>query len=233
MAQEKEVRVQIKIPLVDFRQRLLAAGFKYESKANYLDIYFDTPEWDLYNHIALLRIRKVNGKEHSFSFKKVFYLPANIEPYYIEEIEAPLPITDKAKLSEIAGRIGYRLTTRLPVKADDLYKLLIAAGFQDEQTIPKTREKYVLNDIEVTIDEIDQVGTMIEFETKESDPFAELYKILLDNELERVNEGIGYIWLRNTKGFTKHLKNLRRFKQEPEWNILENERDFYAQIKKK
>lgn len=233
MAQEKEVRIQLNIPMQTFKKRLEAAKFKFLGKADYLDIYFDTQDWSLYNQIASLRIRIVNGKDHTFTFKKVFYLPANKEPYYIEELETQFPIVDLQAYTDILSKLNLKSASELPLDFGSLTRLLIDSGFQDGQRIPKTREKYVLNDIEVTIDEIDQVGTIIEFETKESKPVAELLKILSNDEFVEIEEGVGYIWLRKTRGFTKHLENYRRFKTEPEWNVLESEKDFYKKISSK
>lgn len=230
MAQEKEIKIKLKIPFKDFIKRLNSEGYQLKGKSNQVDIYIDKPDWSLYKHISSLRIRYSEGKEHSFNYKKVFYLPNKRDPYYIEEIEVHFPIKKSDELDEIFEKLNIKTKIDFPLSASDLSKILINSGFQDEQKMPKIREKYETDDVEVVIDEIEKLGTIIELECKNSEPLEQVEKLLKPEEWERSIEGTGYLWLRINKGFKDHIQNMKRFQDQPDWNVLENEREFYKEI---
>jgi adenylate cyclase class IV len=228
MAREKEIKILLKISLKDFIKRIQKKGYKLLHTLKQTDIYFDTKDWFLYESIAALRLRQVDGNDSSFSFKKVFYLP-KIKDYYVEEIEVNFPLRDTAKLKEIFERIKipYRNTFETGI---ELTKYLVNNKYFDEQKMSKTRIVYSNGEDEVIIDDVEKVGTIIELECIKNNPLHIVKTLLKDDEWDRSLEGTSYIWLKNVKGLTSHLKNLDRFKKEPNWNVWNNERKMYSEI---
>ena len=230
MAREKEIKILLKIDLDDFIKRIQKKGYKLLHTLKQTDIYFDTREWFLYENIAALRLRQIDGKDSSFSFIKVFYLP-KIKDYYVEEIEAMFPLKDLVHLKEIFKRINVPFKNTLKTGAE-LTEYLAAYSYFDEQKIPKNRIVYSDGEDEVIIDDVDRVGTIVELECLRNDPLRIVMTLLKEGEWKRSLEGTSYIWLKNVKGLTSHLNNLERFKKEHDWNVWDNERKMYANISK-
>jgi len=231
MAREKEIKILLKINLNDFTKRIQKKGYKLLHTLNQTDIYFDTKEWFLYENIAALRLRQIDGKDDSFSFKKVFYLPKTRD-YYIEEIEVKFPLKDFTKLKEIFERINIPFNKSVFSSGTKLTECLFSYKYFDEQKMPKTRRVYSNGEDEVTIDDVKNVGTIVELECLKNDPLHVVTTLLEDKEWTRSLEGTSYIWLKNVKGLTSHLKNLNRFKTKPDWNVWDNEIKMYTEIQK-
>lgn len=231
MAREKEIKILLKITLNDFTKRIQKKGYKLLHTLNQTDIYFDTKEWFLYENIAALRLRQIDGKDDSFSFKKVFYLP-KISDYYIEEIEVKFPLKDFTKLKEIFKKINIPFNKNAFSSVAKLTEYLSGYKYFDEQIMPKKRRVYSNGEDEVTIDDIKNVGTIVELECLKNDPLHVVTTLLEDKEWTRSLEGTSYIWLKNVKGLTSHLKNLNRFKTKPDWNVWDNEIKMYTEIQK-
>ncbi len=229
MAREREIKILLKINLDDFIKRIRAKGYKLLHTLNQTDIYFDTKDWYLYENIAALRLRQIDNKDSSFSFKKVFYLP-KIKDYYIEEIEVKFPLKDFDKLKEIFEKINIPINKNVFKSGEKLTKYLSNYKYFDNQKMPKTRKLYSNGEDEITIDEIENVGVMVELECLKNDPLHIVKTFLKNKEWNRSLEGTSYIWLKNVKGLTSHLKNLERFKVEPQWNVWKNEIKMYAEI---
>jgi adenylate cyclase class IV len=229
MAQEKEIKIQLKIDLEDFVKRIQEKGYKLLHTLNQTDIYFDTKDWFLYENIAALRLRQVDNKDSSFSFKKVFYLP-KINDYYIEEIEVKFPLNDFNKLKEIFERINIPFSKDVLTSGEKLTKYLANYKYFDDQKMPKLRTVYSNGEDEITIDEIKNVGIIVELECQKNDPLHIVKTFLKDKEWTRSLEGTSYIWLKNVKGLTSHIENIERFKIEPNWNVWDNEEKFYSKI---
>ncbi|OGM12074.1 hypothetical protein A2Z22_03195 [Candidatus Woesebacteria bacterium RBG_16_34_12] len=229
MAREKEIKILLKISLDDFIKRIQKKGYKLLHTIKQTDIYFDTKDWFLYENIAALRLRQINDKDYSFSFKKVFYLPS-IKDYYIEEIEVEFPINNFTKLKEIFKRINIPFNKNVVKSGADLTKHLTRNKFIDEQKMPKTRSVYSNGEDEVTIDDVENVGIIVELECLNNEPLHIVKTLLKDSEWNRSLEGTSYIWLKNVKGLTSHLKNLKKFKTKPDWNVWDNEKDMYVKM---
>ncbi len=229
MAREREIKILLKISLDNFIKRIQEKGYKLLHTLNQTDIYFDTKDWFLYENIAALRLRQVDNKDSSFSFKKVFYLP-KINDYYIEEIEVKFPLKDFTKLKEIFERINIPFNKNVFNNGTELTKYLSSHKYFDDQKMPKSRRVYSNGEDEITIDEIENVGVIVELECLESDPLHIVKTFLKDKEWIRSLEGTSYVWLKNVKGLTSHLKNLERFEMEPDWNVWDNEMEMYAEI---
>ena len=229
MAREKEIKIILKINLEDFIKRIQKKGYKFLHTLKQTDIYFDTEDWFLYENIAALRLRQEDGKDLSLSFKKVFYIP-RIKDYYIEEIEVKFPLKDSAKLKEIFRRINVPFNKNAFETGVELTKYLFSYKYFDEQKMPKIRMVYSNGEDEVTIDNVEKVGTIVELECLKNNPLHIIKILLKDKEWSRSFEGTSYIWLKNIKGLTSHLKNLERFKTDPDWNVWENEKKMYIEI---
>lgn len=230
MAQEKEIKIQLRISLEDFLKRIQTRGFKLLHTIKQTDIYFDTPDWWLYEHLAALRLRKVNGKDSSFSFKKMFYLPSKQDRYYIEEIEANFPFEEINNLNDIFERVNITIPEKPCKTGGEITKLLRNYKYFDEQIMPKTRQVFRDGENEIVVDEIDQVGVIVELECSKDEPLEVVKQLLGKDEWYRSLEGTSYIWLKNVKGRTSHLSNLEKFKSAPDWNVWENERVMYEKL---
>lgn len=230
MAQEKEIKIQLRIPLNVFLKRIQTKGFKLLNTIKQTDIYFDTRDWHLYENLAALRLRQIKGKDYSFSFKKLFFIPKEKNNYYIEEIEVNFPLKDIPKLKEIFERLEISFNRNVITDGKGITYYLSKNGYYDEQKMQKTRRVYLNGDDEITIDDVDKVGIIVELECLKNNPLDVVTTLLADNEWTRDVEGTSYIWLKNVKGLTSHLSNLDKFKTKPDWNVWENERDMYSKI---
>jgi adenylate cyclase class IV len=229
MARENEIKILLKIDLDTFTKRIENKGFHLNHTLIQTDTYFDTDNWYLYENIGALRLRQINNKEESFSFKKVFCLPKK-KDYYVEEIEVKYPFEDYPKLKEISNRVGIPFKKDAYIDKRTLSKYLSSHNFYDEQKMQKTRSVYLKGEDEVVIDDVDRVGIIVELECLKNDPMQVIKTILKNKEWERSLEGTSYIWLKNVKGLTSHLTNIKRFAEEPDWNVWKNERKWYNKI---
>lgn len=229
MAREKEIKIILKIGLNAFIARIQKKGFKLTHTLKQNDIYFDTNDWFLYENIAALRLRQVEGKDSSFSFKKVFHLP-NQKDYYVEEIEIEFPVNNFSEVKKIFKRVSIPFNKSALNNGKELSKYLAGYGYYDEQKMSKVRRVYSNGEDEVTIDDVEHVGVIVELECLNNDPLHIIKTLLKDSEWERSMEGTSYIWLKNVKGLTSHIKNLKRFKKEPDWNVWENEKKMWIKI---
>lgn len=220
MSEEKEIKIKLtNLSLDRFIERIVAKGFRKEKKIAQLDIYFDTKDWLLYESLAALRLRIVNGKDHSFSFKKIFYTPHRNNHYFVEEIETHAPFNNLSKFSEIFNSIGVKYDGRPFASGREITDFLKNNNYFDEQKMPKIRSIFKRGSDEIVIDDVDKVGVIIELECKKHEPLEIVKEILLDSEWQRSLEGTSYIWLKNVKGLNSHIKNLERFKDNPKWNV--------------
>ncbi len=229
MARENEIKISLKINLNDFIDRIETKNFKLIKTLNQTDIYFDTQKWFLYSNIAALRLRQVGNTDDSLSFKKVFYLK-NINDYYIEEVEVKFPLVDGETVKEIFERLKLPYPKKDFNNRQELTEYLKQCGYYDEQVMPKIRRVYKNREDEIVIDDIEHVGTIVEMECKTNDPLKVVNTLLKPSEWKRSLEGTSYIWLKNVKGLKTHLTNLKRFKSEPDWNVWNNERDWYDKL---
>lgn len=229
--EEKEIKIELNIPLDIFLTKILEFGFKKKKEITQCDNYFDTENWDLYKNVAAFRIRQVDGIDHSFAFKKMFCLPNRSNSYYIEEIEDRFPIADSDKLKTVFDRLGIEEKDYNISNGDRLSEILKKNGFQGEQIMMKIRQVFRDSDgNEIVIDDVDDVGTIIELECEEKDPMDVVQNLLCDGEWTRSILGTGYIWLEKVKGFSDHLTHKTKFEKNPDWNVWKNEREMYNSL---
>lgn len=228
MAQEREIKVLLKIPSDDFLTKLKKFGFTKEITIEQTDRYFDTKNWDLYKNVAALRIRSVNDIEKELTYKKLFYMPVRNDPWYVEEIESAFPAATSDSLGNILRQVG---VSDIPVRVEnfsEIKRILKESDFQDDQVMKKTRETYKLRDNELTLDTISELGIIIELECKTDEPTELIQEILQPIEWERSTEGTSYLWLEKKYGFTKHKSYTDLFKRQPSWNVSPGEEEWYA-----
>lgn len=230
MAQEKEIKIELKINIKEFLNRILDYGFKEKSKILQTDIYFDTIDWFLYEHIAALRLRKEEGEYKSFSFKKVFCTPKKRNKYYIEEIEATYPFSNMDVFKKIFTRLNLNYEEQDLSDGDNIISFLRSRKYFDNQVITKSRQIYKYLDKEFVIDEVNKVGVIIELECVRDEPIDFISNILSKNEWSRSVEGTSYKWLRKVKGLDSHVDNFKKFEEKPNWNVWDIEQDFYTKI---
>lgn len=229
MAREKEIKIVLKISLDDFIKRIQKKVFKLLHTQKQKDIYFDTKDWFLYENIAALRLRQVDGKDNSFSFKKVFYL-SKIDDYYVEEIEVSFPIKKFSVAKKIFERLNIPFKKSSLKNGKEISKYLAKYGYYNEQEMSKIRTVYSNEEDEVIMDDVENVGLIVELECQKNNPLHIVKTLLKESEWERSIEGTSYIWLKNVKGLTSHVINIKRFKKQPDWNVWENERIMYSKI---
>jgi len=231
--QEKEIKIELKIPIEKFIRRAISAGFHEIEKIVQTDKYFDTPDWKLYKSVAAVRLRMVNGKDHSFAFKKVFHLPSKTDPIFVEEIEGKMLSGDLNTFNIILDRLSIQTQNDMGLDSASMTGVLLNAGFQDEQVMEKTRRIFIDGrDNEIVIDEIKDILEVIEIESKKDDPAKVLSKILKADEWSRSIAGTGYIWLEKIKGFSDHNNYSAKFTEKADWNVWDNEREVYDELLK-
>ncbi len=231
MAQEKEIKIKlVTLSLPEFVERIRHKGYALDSIIQQEDIYFDREDWYLYEHIAALRLRKVNGKDESFSFKKVFHTPDKSNRFYVEEIETKAPFTEQEVLSEIFAKVQLPVPPISATTGEELIRFLRQQGYYDEQHMPKTRSIYHKRNSEIVIDEVDKVGIIIELECISAEPLEVIQEILNPQEWTRSNEGTSYVWLEKVKNLSSHHSNFARFSEEPNWNVWDHEKVWYQSI---
>jgi adenylate cyclase class IV len=231
MAQEKEIKIILKgLSLSEFISRIKSHGFVYKNKSNQLDIYFDTKDWYLYESVAALRLRIVNDKDHSFSFKKNFYLPNRTNKQYIEEIETKSPFIDTITLKKIFSRLNIDYPNIKYKSGKEIIKFLNEHKYFDTQKMSKVRQVFQKEDNEVVVDDIDQIGIVVELECQKDEPLEVVRTFLKDSEWSRGLIGTGVIWLEKVKGLTSHHDHQNKFLIKPDWNVWPNEREMYKAL---
>jgi adenylate cyclase class IV len=226
VAQEHEIKINLRVPLTRLIEQAEAAGFIKVGEAEQVDTYYDTGEWGLYNQVAALRTRMVDGRMRSFAYKKLYYMPQRARPWHVEELEMEFPVKGK-DAQEIFRRLGLSWQGR-PMSQREIAAVLKRAGFQCEQVMPKRRLTYQKDDMELVVDDIDRVGVIVELESPTQDATGVINQLIGEDGWERSMDGTGYLWLEKHKGFTSHRDYDQRLKDNPEWNVTELDQEWYA-----
>jgi adenylate cyclase class IV len=237
MAREKEIKVDLKIPVKDFEERIKSNGYNLTQTLEQEDIYFDTKDWELYHHESSLRLRKINNKPQNITFKKMFCIPSNEDNWYLDELETPFTNPELAVLEKISLRLRIRLKTGW-IETDrdsvvEFIKYLKDEQLLDEQHMKKTRTVFKKDGTEIVMDNVEHVGVVVEIETQKDNPAHRLKELLSEDEWERSFKGTSYLLLQNVKGLPDQKQHFERFKKEPDWNVWENERELYERLIKK
>ncbi len=158
-----EVEVKAKVDdLKKFEAMLKSIGAQFMKKVEDVDLYFNAPHRDFMETDEALRIRRRDG-EISVTYKGPKF---DLKSKSREEVN--LLINDA-------------------FTAEKLFELL---GFRKAGIVKKTRLIYKLSDVEVSLDEVEGLGSFIEIETEAVDKKEtikkrdELLEILKSLEIE-------------------------------------------------
>lgn len=193
--EEKEVKIILRIPPADFKNRIESRCFVARQSFFQTDVYFDRDRF-LYLHAAAVRVRLGEPAGARYQYKKLFRLPSG--RWFVWE--SPFPVDP------------------------------VFLGLEKIAVIEKKRAVWVKGETQIVLDEIDGLDLIVELES-ESDPLPEVKKLLGGSEWERTVEGTSNLWLWKKKGWTEHLDFPNRFKTDPDWNVWDNERDWYENVK--
>ena len=230
MAEEREIKVLLKIPLEGFIEKIIEFGFKPVAAVNQTDTYFDTEDWNLYKSVAAIRIRAINGIKKELTYKKLFHMPHRANQWFVEEVEAEFPLTVSTEMCEALRQIG---VADIPITIDtaaDASALLSRNNLFGTQVMDKTRRVFLHDEAELVIDDIQGMAPVIEIEGRSSDPLDLLNRLLTDQEWERSLDGTSYVWLEQNFGLTHHKTHQGLFKQQADWNVLLSERAWYDKL---
>jgi len=159
------IEVEVKLPLSDadeLKRRLSELGATFITAEDERDVYFNAPHRDFANTDEALRIRF--SKDTTLTYKG-----PKLDKVSKTRKEIVVPIAD----------------------ADQAIDVLKALGFKEVATVVKRRQKYQLDDINISIDDVRELGTYVEIETmtscEEYQPalnriFETLYKLGLSKE---------------------------------------------------
>ena len=134
-----------------------------------VDTYFNAPHRDFLEGQVVsewLRIRDEGGGRCSINFKRWHPVGA-IESTHCEEYESSVG-DDKA-----------------------LFKLLEALDFREMVTVDKTRERWQLDDVEVAIDQLADIGTFVELEFTGQSANVEQARNRLQEMVRRIGVELG------------------------------------------
>lgn len=120
------------------RSRLEALGAMFSETREEVDLYFNHPSRDFAGTDEALRVRSVNGK---------------------------------CRLTYKGPKLSTRSKARVEHETDagdleSVKNILLSLGFTISGTVEKKRSLYILNGIEVCVDDVDGLGTFVELEKK-------------------------------------------------------------------
>lgn len=230
MAKEHEIKVLLNIPLNEFLNRAEQFGFQKVKEVHQIDTYFDTATWDLYNTVAALRVRQVDGITKELAFKKFFHFPLQQDAWHVEEIEQSFPVAFTNEFRAVLQRIGVQEVSAGVNSLEDAIHLFEQQGLLANQIMSKVRTVYMKDGAELVIDDIEGLQPIIELEDPAGDPLAILGQLLAPEEWARSIEGTSYLWLEAKYGLTDHKKHNQRFLEQPDWNVLPEEQAWYQEI---
>ncbi|WGI17291.1 class IV adenylate cyclase [Methanonatronarchaeum sp. AMET-Sl] len=136
---EVEIKVKANKPVKEIENQLNKTA-EYIKSYRQRDLYFNHPSRDFSDTDEALRIREV-GNQHYLTYKggKIDKVSKSRE-----EIETKINETEKHE------------------------KILKRLGFKPVEKVEKTRKKYQIEDYQILIDKVDDLGTFIEIETTSS-----------------------------------------------------------------
>jgi adenylate cyclase class 2 len=146
------LEIEIKSPTRDYKdilKKISIMGFEFSETRVEEDIYFNHPCRDFYSTDEALRIRKVNSK--------------NILTY---------------KGPKLGARAKSRVEQEVLVEnLETMTEILLSLGFVVSGQVTKTRSIYSMDEVEITIDRVENLGDYVEIEKKGEDREA------IENEL--------------------------------------------------
>ncbi len=144
MATEVELKLRLAAPDV-VRQRLIAAGARPTGHALQHDVLFDTSDETLRQSDRGLRLRQSR--------------PLGVDA------PAPVQVLLTFKGPRAPSNLKSRLEVETPVDdAGALHEILAGLGYHPAVRLEKRRETWALDDCEVALDELPQLGWFVEIE---------------------------------------------------------------------
>lgn len=169
-------------------------GMTFRKAVHNLDIYYDTPSWDLLQRAVFVRIRNHEMLEFKFN--------AQVEQEHVHCAEHAFPLKQE---KEIADGMNMLFTHFLPEwrAVAEIEAALAKNHLVELARIDNQRTIYTDGDVEVSIDHVARLGDFLEIETRykegeEDDATGALAKIqALAHDLNAEHIKVGYVelWL--------------------------------------
>ena len=162
-----EVETKLRINNIEqMEERLKGLKSMYKGEKTEMDLYFDHPDIRIFRSGSALRVRDANG------VCRLTY-------------KGPKKDDETTSREEIEIRIE---------SAKEMQKILAELGFYKLCEVKKQRKTYLLGDLIVTLDDVEDLGEFIEVEGKASNDAEYMEKkneiFMLLNELELSSEVI-------------------------------------------
>ena len=237
--EEKEIK--IKISKAQYNKLLSSRprSSKLINPLNQKDVYYDREDLYITNLNRGLRVR---FHEHSLvclEFKSLFYNPYADKgnPWFIEEITFPFPL-ESNNLNKLFS-ILVRLDLLSPVKATycspklshlfEVEQILSCADLKPMIVVNKKRVGYQDGKVQYVFDYIKGLGYFLEIESQQEDPLRILEKLNLDN-CQIIRNGYNDMLAVDIPSYVSNDEKQRRFKKNPNWNILPSEKEMIEEI---
>jgi adenylate cyclase class IV len=210
------------------------------------DIYYDRQDLYITNLNRGLRIRYDGDEPKYLEFKSLFFNIKKDNPWFIEEntFNLPLLCEDYYKLLTILLRLHL-----LPLNKDtylwlirqkwdchnyidgikSLNKCLLKANLVPMITVKKERTEYEKNRVIYTFDYIEGLGHFLEIESQNEDPVKILKRLPIE-DYQIVRNGYNDMIAVNIPSYLPNEEKQRRFRENPGWNILPNEKEVVEEM---
>jgi adenylate cyclase class IV len=232
--EEKEIKVKLSKESFNKIEKRVSSFASFKGQKIQKDEYFDTDKFFVTNLNRGLRIRWDDDKPKLVEFKSLFLKKSSNEkdPWYIEEIKMPLPLSEKSvfKLKKVISRLGFgdvKRTGNRVYNYNNVSKLFNGIGLQRMVIVDKIRREYTTKDAVYVFDTIEGLGYFIEVEA--NNPIQILKNIGVKNI--KVNR-IGYNDML-AKGRPNYLSNEEKqklFVIDPGWNVLPVEEKYVYKL---
>ncbi|MBU0461789.1 MAG: CYTH domain-containing protein [Nanoarchaeota archaeon] len=231
MDEEKEIKILVTKDAASLKRMLSDFGATHHSSVTQSDVYYDFPDAKLHSIQHGLRIRIEDNKPKNLEFKALFHLPEKQgHPWHVVESSFSFPIKDVKGLNKIFSLLGLPSISEKEISYDDLKIFFKSNDLSASMTINKERVTMKKDDVEFMIDNVDRLGLFLEVETANSRPHEVLEQLGLAGE-ERF--ALGYTGLYAKKFLKEDPEDkLKKFKQDPFWNVLPSEREFVETLHK-
>ena len=233
MAEEKEIKLLLseEIDKVALYAQL-SSKLKLKNTVIQSDHYYDNETFLFTKQDKGLRIRFVNQTPIDFTFKALFYFPnRKPSPWYVEEQTFKLPTQEIQLVQAIFERLNLTFSQKQnnELTYDDLHHLFAQNQLQPKLIIEKKRKTFLYEDAQIVWDEVKNLGTFIEIETKSSSP------IRISEELELLKFGTrtieGYTTLLARKlGLAEMKAKEPLYLENPLWNVFKQEKIIYEKL---
>lgn len=232
--EEKEIKVQISKEQYDKLLNNRPLSSKPINPVNQKDIYYDREDMYITNLNRGLRVRFNGDTPICLEFKSLFYnsYANSNNPWFIEEITFPFPFKQDSLENFFSLLVRLNLlppitTTYYSTKLSQLpevEQVLLTSLLKPMITVKKHRLGYQKNDVQYIFDYIEGLGYFLEIESQDEDPLKLLDSLGLDN-YQFIRNGYNDMLAVNIPSYLPNEEKQKRFKEDPSWNILPNEKE--------